>query len=151
MSSETVDKAFQYGKEVVSKSFGDFENEPDDYDTEEGLLEQDVGGYTASTIDVLEEDGDITLISEDASPQRIVIDEGLVNDDPEAAGKTTVHELLEWRAAEELSGAQVRDGNTDFIAEFNENYVCVETNNEAGEVVCDVNWSRDYGTVPNAD
>lgn len=151
MSTDTVHKAFEHGKEVVRDSFGDFKNEPEEFEVEEGLLDQDVGGYTASTIDVLEQDDDITLIGSEAEPQRIVIDKDLVEEDPKAAGKTTVHELLEWRAAEELSGAQVREGNTDFIAEFNENYVCVETNNEAGEVVCDVDWSRDYNTIPNAD
>lgn len=136
---------FQAAKRIVARTYGPFRATPDGITVEQGLIEEGRAGYTRSTIPTHTEDGEIVL-DEQAHPEKIAIDEGLVKHDPTAAGKVLVHELIEWRAAEELPAVDVRDGKTDTVAEFGENHICRELNDEVGEAVCDVEWGRQYDT-----
>lgn len=140
-----LDTCFSTGKEIVSEAYGDFQNEPEEFGTEKGLIEEATGGYTRSTIPTTEQ-GRIIFQDDDAIPQEIVLDETLVNEYPRVACKTLLHELAEWRSAEEVHSNDVIDGNTDVFAEMVEGHLCRETNEQVGEEICTDEWLKEYET-----
>lgn len=139
-----LDKCFTTGISVIEETYGEFEEKPEEY--EEERLSSDKYGKTASVIDAKKKDGEIVVTSPDAEPHRIIIDEEIVNNSPKGACNTLLHELLEWRAAEELHASQVMESETDTVASFNESHICREVNNKHDENVCDTEWNRKFDT-----
>jgi hypothetical protein len=78
----------------------------------------------------------------DPQPHTIVVDKDLRREHPKRAVKSGIaHELLEWRASEEMTAEEIWNGDSDTVAEFNENQVCREINARVGEEVCEVQWN----------
>lgn len=132
-----MEDRFEVGKEVISERYGDFKEEPKSFDTESGLVENDMGAYTKMNFPKSGEGYG------DPQPNQIVVDEDL--SDKETT-KSLVHELIEWRAIEELSKEEVLEERTHTIASYNENTICREVNERAGEEICDVSWNRNLNT-----
>lgn len=141
--SDQLDRCFEIGKSVVADRYGSFANEPTSWESVDGLLEKGTNGYTDSKI-TTERRGHVLLIDEDARPKEIGLAATLVEERPKAACKTLGHELMEWRAAEQMASPDVIASNTDYVAEFAEDSICREINEEAGEEICDVGWSSEH-------
>ncbi len=148
-----MEDAFEIGKEIVEERHGEFKNKPEEFHFKSGLLEQSMAAHTQSTIPMNTISGDgennagtVVFYSKEAEPHTITVDEHLANHHPEKATKSLLHELYEWRAAEVMPSDQVLQGNTDFIAEFNENSLCREVNERLGNEVCDESWNNEYET-----
>lgn len=144
---DTLDRCFEVGQEVVPQLYGSFDNPPEEYKLKDGLLDQNMAGYTESRIPI-RENGPLTVISSTAIPEKIRIDSELAAGAPKAACSTLLHEFVEYRATEELNSNAVYEGRTDYIAEFVEQHVCVEANEAAGEEICDATWNNHYDTLP---
>lgn len=139
-----LEECFRVGKKRIAAAYGTFDKEPDGWDSESGLLDHDMAGYTQSNIP-REQNGAISMVSSDAEPERIAIDESL--NKPQSC-RVLLHELLEWRAAEVMHSDEVLKGDTDHAASFAENHICDEVNSELGDGTCDMDFARDLDTVP---
>lgn len=143
---EELEDAFEVGKEVLQERYGDFEEEPKDFTLEDGLMENSMAAHTRSRVPMKENGSRLVIYSQNAKPQEITIDEDLAEQHPTKAAKSLLHELFEWRAAEEMVSDDVLASRTHYIAEFNENALCRDVNEEIGEEVCDAGWNNDYQT-----
>lgn len=140
-----LERAFRAGKEVVAERHGEFNDEPEDFELQSGLLENHMAAHTQSSIPT-DREGAVLIYDSDAYPHTITVDEELAETYPDRATKSLLHELYEWRAAEVMPSDEVLRGNTDYVAEFNENSICREVNERLGEEVCDVSWNSEYDT-----
>lgn len=138
---EELDRAFEVGKEIVIRRHGEFEDEPSDFTLKSGLMDNEMAAHTRSFIPT--EDG---KPSGPPEPQEITVDAELARDCPECATKSLLHELFEWRAAEVMPAREVIQGRTDYVAEFNEDSICLAVNEETGQELCDVTWNSEYRT-----
>lgn len=139
---ETDVVAFEVGKSVIEDEFGEYRDPPEDFRRESGLMDQGIAAHTRASIDADETDR-MVIYDPDAEPQEIVVEEDL---EPEQSGKSLIHELIEWRAVEEMGSVHTLESNTHHVAQFTENSVCRKTNERAGQRVCDSSWNRAYST-----
>lgn len=145
--SEILSECMEKGIQAVESSYGEFDERPKEYKLED-LLDGGEFAKTESHIPVRKEEhegSDIQIRSDNAVPQEIVLDERMVDEAPRGACNSLLHELLEWRAAEEMNSAKVIDSDTHDVAAFNENHICREVNS-MGEDVCMEEWNLKYDT-----
>lgn len=138
-----MDDAFAVGKEVIQERFGSYQDEPDDFSLESGLLDEGRAAHTDITFST-DNQGAVTFFDKNAQPNGIVVDQDLHNRAPEDATKSLIHELLEWHVIERMPSDEVMEGSSHTVAKYADKSVCREVNNRIGEEVCNPDWNAKY-------
>ena len=141
-----VEDAFEVGKDLVSERYGNFKEEPESFTVESGLLAENKAAHTRAFVGTEKVGSKIVMYDGSGTPKEITVDEDLIKEHPDKATKSLIHELFEWRAIEELPTDTMWGGVSHEIAQFNENALCRDVNEEMGEEVCMVEWNQGYDT-----
>lgn len=138
-----MEDRFDLGKEIVEETWNDFESSPDDLRIEEGIM-RDHDAAAISSMKISSSSEDQLEIFDKPEIQWIAVDKDLVEERPNAATKSIVHELVEIRAAEEFGVFHLEDDTPHIIASWDENQVCRQMNERSGQKICDQEWNRSY-------
>lgn len=144
---ERLEEVFDEGKAVIEERHGSWEDEPQDFELEYGLLENGMAAHTRADVPV-SQNGRVMMFSDDVTPNTITVDRELAEGETAKAEKSLLHELYEWHAAESIPANRYLRGESHVIAEYNENSLCQAVEDRLDRPVCDQDWNNEFDTAP---